>query len=145
MDYPIINSREDLDALAGTEVHDAFMASLAGTLWRLERDDVAHTWRVVECNLGIERFGFTREDFPDVVAPVLPAYTVPAKTKAERIKDELWKVGATEEWQVEGAAAGALALGMALGKTKEQLYVENAGFHKAQDVMDAIAAIRAEP
>lgn len=146
MDYPIINSREDLDALAGTAVHDAFMASLAGTLWRLERDDVAQTWQAVECNVGIERFGFTRADFPDAVAPELPAYIpVPAKTKAERVAEKLAGVKAADEWQVQAAQAAMLALFIAQGKTEAQAYAESPLYHKAKDVLEEIEAIRTEP
>jgi hypothetical protein len=70
----VINSREDLDAIAGTPAHDAFLAALRGSLWRLERDDVAGTWVAVEDNSTIERFGYARADFPDAVAPELPVY-----------------------------------------------------------------------
>lgn len=150
MEFPIINSREDLDALAGTVVHEAFMASLAGTLWRLERDDAAQTWRVVECNWGIERFGFSRSDFPDAVAPELPSYIpVAPKTKAERIAEKLASVNATDEWQLYGAAAGILALYIARGLTEEDAkiaaYAGSPLYHKAKDVLDEIEAIRAEP
>lgn len=150
MEFPIINSREDLNAFTGTAAHDAFMASLAGTLWRLERDDVAQTWRAVECNVGIERFGFTRADFPDAVAPELPAYIpAPEKTKAERIAEKLASVNAADEWQIQGAAAGILALFVSKGMTEEAAdiaaYAASPMYHKAKDVLDEIEAIRAEP
>lgn len=77
MEFPVINSRADLDAISGTDAHAAFMAALAGTLWRLERDDAAKTWRAVQDNTAIERFGMTRADFPGAAAPSLPAYTPP--------------------------------------------------------------------
>ena len=73
----VINTREDLDAITGTIEHDVFMATLRGTLWRLEKDDQAGVWRAVEDNSTIERFGFTRADFPGAVAPELPAYVPP--------------------------------------------------------------------
>lgn len=73
----VINTREDLDAIAGTIEHDVFMATLRGTLWRLEKDDQAGVWRAVEDNSTIERFGFTRADFPGATAPELPAYVPP--------------------------------------------------------------------
>lgn len=73
----VINTREDLDATTGTPEHDAFMAMLRGTLYRLEKDDSAAVWRAVEDNSVIERFGFTRADFPGAVAPDLPAYVPP--------------------------------------------------------------------
>lgn len=73
----VINTREDLDATTGTPEHDAFMAMLRGTLYRLEKDDSAAVWRAVEDNSVIERFGFTRANFPGAVAPELPAYVPP--------------------------------------------------------------------
>lgn len=75
MTLPVINTREDLDAIAGTPEHDEFMAILRGSLWRVEKDDQAKTWVVVEDNSIIERFGFTRDDFPEAVPPDPPAYT----------------------------------------------------------------------
>ena len=77
MELPSINTREDLDAIAGTPEHVAFMALLAGTLWRLEKDDTAQAWVAIEDNSTIERFNFTRADFPDAQPPALPEY-VPA-------------------------------------------------------------------
>lgn len=77
MGLPSINTREDLDAIAGTPEHVAFMALLAGTLWRLEKDDTAQAWVAIENNSTIERFNFTRADFPDAQPPALPEY-VPA-------------------------------------------------------------------
>lgn len=70
----LINTRADLDAIAGTPEHVAFMALLAGTLWRLEKDDTAHAWVAIEDNSTIERFDFTRADFPDAQPPALPEY-----------------------------------------------------------------------
>lgn len=77
MGLPSINTREDLDAIAGTPEHVAFMVLLAGTLWRLEKDDTAQAWVAIEDNSTIERFNFTRADFPDAQPPKLPEY-VPA-------------------------------------------------------------------
>lgn len=77
MGLPSINTREDLDAIAGTPEHVASMALLAGTLWRLEKDDTAQAWVAIEDNSTIERFNFTRADFPDAQPPALPEY-VPA-------------------------------------------------------------------
>ena len=77
MGLPFINTREDLDAIAGTPEHDVFMTMLRGTLWRLEKDAQARAWLAIEDNSTIERFGFTRADFPGAVAPALPAYVPP--------------------------------------------------------------------
>jgi len=73
----VINTREDLDAITGTPEHDAFMATLRGTLWRLEKNDAAGVWHAVKDNTTIDLFGFTRADFHGAVAPELPAYVQP--------------------------------------------------------------------
>lgn len=73
----LINTREDLDACAGTPAHDEAMAMLRGTLWRLERDDAAKTWRTVADDSIIARFGLLRADFPNAVPPALPEYQAP--------------------------------------------------------------------
>ena len=74
MGLPFINTRADLDALTGTPEHDVFMALLAGTLWRVEKDDTAQAWVAIEDNSTIERFDFTRADFPGAQPPALPGY-----------------------------------------------------------------------
>jgi hypothetical protein len=79
----IFNTRADIDALPAAEKPQA-MALLAGTLWRLEKDDAAQCWRAVEDNAGITRFGFTRADFPAAQPPALPAYVPPAPVPAPR-------------------------------------------------------------
>jgi len=72
-----INTRADLDAIAGTPAHQEAMAMLRGTLWRLEKDDAAKTWRAVADDSIIARFGFVRTDFPSAAAPALPQYQGP--------------------------------------------------------------------
>lgn len=73
----IITTRADLDAIKGTPAHAQFMASLAGTIFRAEKDDEAKCWRIVEDATMIERFGFNRADFHDAEPPALPAYIAP--------------------------------------------------------------------
>lgn len=73
----IITTRADLDAIKGTPAHAQFMASLAGTIFRAEKDDEAKCWRTVEDTTMIERFGFTRADFHDAEPPALPEYIAP--------------------------------------------------------------------
>lgn len=73
----LINTRADLDAIVNTPEHAAFMALLEGTLWRLEKDDTAQAWVAIEDNSTIERFNFTRSDFPDAQPPALPDYVPP--------------------------------------------------------------------
>jgi hypothetical protein len=72
-----INTRADLDAMAGTPEHAAFMAALAGTLYRLQKDDVEQCWRAVQDTSTVARFGFALTDFPDALAPALPLYVPP--------------------------------------------------------------------
>lgn len=70
----VINTREDLDALEGTPEHGAFMKTLEGTLYRLEKDDEAKIWKYVKDESVVKRFGFTAKNFPDAVEPELPEY-----------------------------------------------------------------------
>lgn len=74
MGLPSVSTRADLDAITGTPEHAAFMALLAGSLWRVEKDDTAQAWVAIEDNSTIKRFGFTRADFPGAQPPTLPEY-----------------------------------------------------------------------
>lgn len=78
MALPVINTRADLDAIAGTPEHDEFMNYLRGTI-TYRRDmqaypedygqpsydgpTLAPVWQDMEDSSTIERFGFTKEDF----------------------------------------------------------------------------------
>jgi hypothetical protein len=53
------------------------MQILSGSIYRLERDDDAQTWLVIEDDSAIQRFGFTRADFPDATPPALPEWVAP--------------------------------------------------------------------
>jgi len=79
-----INTRADLDALQGTPQHDQAMAMLGATMWRLEKDEQAKEWRVVEDTSTIERFNLEKKDFPGAVPPEPPVYveTTPAAPEA---------------------------------------------------------------
>ena len=74
----IINSREDLDAIQGTQEHADFMLALKGSMKRMENhavypegygtpeyegDPIEPVWVEVEDLSTITRFGFTKEDF----------------------------------------------------------------------------------
>lgn len=74
----IINTREDLDAIAGTPEHEQFMQILKGSMTRkqdvqaypegynqpdYEGEKLEPIWTDVEDSSMIERFGFTKEDF----------------------------------------------------------------------------------
>lgn len=85
MESTAINTRADLDLLAGTPAHAAFMAMLAGTLWRIELDAGTQAWAAVADDTIVARYGLTRADFPDATPPELPevvaqAVAVPAVT-----------------------------------------------------------------
>jgi hypothetical protein len=84
MESTLINTAEDLADIKGTPAHAAFMVRLAGTLWRLEKDDVAKAWRAVPDESTAARFGLTLADFPGTVAPALPVY-VPPPSKIPQI------------------------------------------------------------
>ena len=73
----IVNSRDDLDTIQGTPQHAEFMEMLKGSIYRLEKDDVAKTWVVVKDASLIKQFGFLLKDFPDVTPPELPTYVPP--------------------------------------------------------------------
>lgn len=73
----IINTRADLDALEGTVEYAEFMALLEGSLWLIQRDDLNRRFVAIEDNITIERFQFSRADFPDAQPPALPEWTPP--------------------------------------------------------------------
>jgi len=104
-----INTREDLDAIQGTEEHDQFMQSLRGTLFTIQKDDELKQWVAVENNDTIEQFGFTRADFEPIEQPILPQYVFvdyEAQEKASVAKAYLestdWIVTKIAELQLEG-------------------------------------------
>lgn len=74
----IINTREDLDALAGTPEHEEFMKFLKGSMTRRQNvqvypedynkpdyqgEKLEPIWEDIEDLTIIERFGFTKSDF----------------------------------------------------------------------------------
>jgi len=78
MASPLINTRADLDAIAGTPEHAEFMALLAGSMTRkqnvqtypdgygqpgYEGPTLEAIWEDVEDLSTIERFGFSKADF----------------------------------------------------------------------------------
>jgi hypothetical protein len=74
MESNAINSREDLDAIADTEKHYQFVKMLEGSIFRIEKDNAAKQWTVIEDVSTIEKFGFVREDFPDAQHPEIPEW-----------------------------------------------------------------------
>jgi len=74
----IINTREDLDAIAGTPEHTEFMNMLKGSITRKQNiqvypegynqpdyqgEKLEPIWETVEDLSIIQRFGFTKADF----------------------------------------------------------------------------------
>jgi len=74
----IINTREDLDAIANTPEHTEFMAMLKGSMTRKQNiqvypdgynqpdyqgEKLEPIWETVEDLSIIQRFGFTKADF----------------------------------------------------------------------------------
>lgn len=92
MELRSINTRADLDAIVGTPAHEAFMEMLAGSLWRLEKDDAAQTWRAVEDESTVARFGFSRTDFPNAQPPAIPTYVPPPSTVPQQVTRAQGKV-----------------------------------------------------
>ena len=84
LSLPPINGRADLDAL-DPATQAAFLALLARSLWRLERDDANQRWIAVEDPRAIERFGFTVDDFPHAPKPELPDWTPPPAPPVARV------------------------------------------------------------
>ena len=68
----IINTQEDLNAIAGTSEYEQFIATLRGSLFTVRKDEVTQKWVADENNETIERFGLTRADFEPIEQPVLP-------------------------------------------------------------------------
>ncbi len=77
----VINTREDLDAIAGTPEHTEFMKALKGSMTRkqdvavrpddygrpeYEGPEIPPVWEDVEDLTTIERFGFSKADFKGV-------------------------------------------------------------------------------
>jgi hypothetical protein len=79
MEFPVVNTRGDLDALTGTQQHAEFIANMKGSMITLRNvaiypDDYGRTrqagdvgyiapdWQDVEDLSAIERFGFSKSE-----------------------------------------------------------------------------------
>lgn len=147
MEFSQINTREDLDSLVGTPRHDEAMAMLAGTLWRLQKDDATKTWSAVEDESTIARFGFTRADFPNATAPALPAPDAPPNPKVAiqaQINALFASAGITQDWQLKSAMAALLALATTQGVSETTLYADNPGYKQVKDLMMEITTLQAQ-
>jgi len=85
----LINTRSDLDAIAGTPEHEAFINMLKGSIYRLEKDDAAKQWLREVDTSTIEKYGFTLADFADVAPPEIPVYEALQNPRISEIKAEL--------------------------------------------------------
>lgn len=113
MQFPVINTRADLDALSGTPGYEAFMRYLTGTLWRYEIDADAQAWRAIPDDSVITAFGFRRDDFP-FATPEPPEYSpaasgVPAVVSMRQARLALLAAGMLD--QVATAIAGMPGVG----------------------------------
>jgi len=79
-----VNTRADLDALPEAE-RTAFLTLLAGSIWRLERDEATQRWVAVEDLSTIARFGFIAEDFPQAPKPEFPEW-VPLPQEPSKVR-----------------------------------------------------------
>lgn len=84
----MITTRADLDAIAGTPEHDAFMALLQGSIYRAEFDAIAGAWVAVEDEAMISQFGFTLADFPGRQPPDLSALALPPAPSSVDVNNE---------------------------------------------------------
>jgi hypothetical protein len=81
MASPVINTREDLDAIIGTPEYDEFILHLAGTMKTTvdvqtypdgynrpdyKGDKLSPIWQEVEDLTTIKRFGFTKQEITKV-------------------------------------------------------------------------------
>lgn len=109
MPLTYINTREDLDNILGTPQHDAAMNLLGGTIWRLEKDDVAKVWKAILDESTISKFGLTIADFINISSPELPTYIAeitPIKSlTAWQVRKVLTQLGLRDS--VETAVANA--------------------------------------
>ena len=109
MESTLINTAEDLAAAEGAPEFDAFMVQLAGSLYRLDRDDEAATWVAVKDESTVNRFGLTAADFPDAVSPELPLYVAfvePVPTVVTMAQAQLALLAAGHLDAVEAAVEG---------------------------------------
>jgi len=101
----LINTRSDLDAIAGTPEHAAFINVLKGSIYRLEKDDTAQQWVLVTDTTTIEKYGFTVADFTDLTPPDVPIYVDNTQLKINA--DALAYLASTDWYVVRFSETGA--------------------------------------
>ena len=95
----IINTREDLDTLEGTDEYVQFLDKLKGSLFSIRKDDELGEWVADESNELIEQYGFTRADFADIEQPLLPVYK-PDNSEALKVIADAEQYLANTDWIV---------------------------------------------
>ena len=107
----IINTKEDLDSIAGTSEYKQFMTILRGSLFSIRNDESTNRWVADESNDVIERFGLTRADFEPIEQPVLPAN----KTLNESKQAKKEQIRAEFDWFNQQPVVDADGIGWAGG------------------------------
>jgi hypothetical protein len=151
----IINTQEDLNAIAGTSEYEQFIATLRGSLFTVRKDEVTQKWVADENNETIERFGLTRADFEPIEQPVLPIN----ETANDQLLQQLTQ--ARKEQERQGVTLNGIRYAGDPGnrQTLQEAitYIEDAGLtefpawkdsddvfhadHPLADVKDAVRAI----
>lgn len=70
---PIINNRSDIESLSQEE-RDQFMNLLAGSVWKLQRDDENQRWILIEDLSTITRYGVSLVELSDIPKPDIPEW-----------------------------------------------------------------------
>ncbi|MFI3199854.1 MAG: hypothetical protein QX196_16195 [Methylococcaceae bacterium] len=96
----LINTRSDLDAIAGTAEYDAFINILKGSIYRLERDEIAKKWQIITDVATLEKFGFTLADFNDVALPEVPEFIASAANEQSIINAKSLAYLISTDWYV---------------------------------------------
>jgi hypothetical protein len=126
----IINTREDLDTMSGTDEYVQFIDKLKGSLFNVRKDDVLGKWVADESNALIEQYGFTRADFDPIVQPELPAYA-PGNSDDLRLRDEAMFTGKEYNGQLisltkdDGDGLLQVKAGFELGLTETVIHFKN--------------------
>ena len=96
----LINTQSDLDAIVGTTEHDAFINVLKGSIYRLEKDEIAKKWQIITDVATLEKFGFTLADFADVTLPELPEFIASATNEQSIINAKSLAYLTSTDWYV---------------------------------------------
>lgn len=141
MQSPIFNTRADIDALEGTPAHAEVMRRLGGSLWRLEKDDIAKTWRAVEDDSTVAAFGFTRADFPRAAPPALPAYVPPASTAPQVVSMRQARLALLQAGLLEQVNAAVATMPGIEGETARVEWEYAQEVRREQALVQALAAV----